>query len=83
MSVIEKMEQKVNEREARAAALADLGTDNLDKQFKNFEGNVDIEAELAALKGQTAAAPKLIVEDKEPVLIEAHEDAVDVKEIKD
>ena len=74
---MEKMEQKVNEREARAAALGELSVDSLDKKFRSFEGDTDIEAELAALKGQ-APPTRLIVEDKEPVLIEAH-DTVDVE----
>jgi phage shock protein A len=77
LSVIERMEQKVNERESKAAALAELGSDNLDTKFKSFEGQVDIEAELMALKGGMpgGSQPKLIVDDqkkaKEPVLIEA------------
>src|SRR5271156_3950792 len=36
-SVLERMETKVQEREARAAALSELGTDSLDKQFKNLD----------------------------------------------
>ena len=68
MSVIEKMETKVLEREARAAALGELGTDQLDKQFRNFEGKTDIEMELLALKGsmgKSTEQPKLVVE-REP-----------------
>jgi phage shock protein A len=86
MSVIERMEQKVNEREAKAAALQDLGTDQLDKAFKNFEGQSDIEAELAALKGQSSSTPKIVVdEQKEPILIEKRDkamEAVDAEEIR-
>lgn len=93
LSVIEKMEQKVSERESRAAALQELGGDNLDKKFKSFEGQVDIEAELMALKGQSPSQPKLIVDGvskaKEPVLIEASEshaseaiEAEDVQEVE-
>lgn len=88
MNVIEKMETKVQEREAKAAALAELGTDQLDKQFRNFEGKTDIEMELLALKGsmgKSTDAPKLVV--KEPALIEANkdksEDAVDAQEVKE
>ena len=85
MSVIEKMEQKVSERESKAAALAELGGDSLDKKFKNFEGQVDIEAELMALKGGGSAGPKLIVENpqkqKQPVYDDA--DAVDIEDVRE
>lgn len=67
LSVMDKMEQKVLERESKAAAYAELGSDTLDKKFKSFEGQVDIEAELMALKGMAPGGqPKLIVEKKEP-----------------
>lgn len=85
LSVMDKMEQKVNEREAQAAALSDLSSDQLDKQFRNFEGQSDIEAELAALKGQTSGS-KLITgnQDKEPVLIEVKDNnEVEAQEIKE
>jgi phage shock protein A len=92
MSVIERMETKVQEREAKAAALNELSTDSLDKQFRNFEGKSDIDMELLALKqsmGVPGAEPaKLVV--KEPVMLEmdtikTHGDAVEAeaKEIKD
>ncbi len=85
MSVIERMEQKVSEKESKAAALAELGGDSLDKKFKSFEGQVDIEAELAMLKGSVSggggASPKLIeTKHKEAVLIDSIE-AEDVREI--
>jgi phage shock protein A len=92
MSVIERMETKVQEREAKAAALNELSTDSLDKQFRNFEGKSDIDMELLALK-QSMGVPggepaKLVV--KEPVMLEmdtikTHGDAVEAeaKEIKD
>lgn len=87
MSVIEKMETKVQEREARAAALADLGSDQLEKQFKNFEGQSDIEMELLALKGSMGKGeqPKLVV--KEPALIELNKekdaDEIEAQEVKE
>jgi len=86
LSVMEKMENKVQEREAKAAALGEIGMDNLDKQFKNFEGKTDIDAELAALKGSMGLAtpPKLVV--KEPVLIELKEkepDTVEAQEVRE
>ncbi len=84
LSVMEKMEQKVLERESKAAALAELGSDQLDKKFKSFEGQVDIEAELMMLKGNTGGGQKLISDGqkaKEPVLVEA--DTVDVEDVQD
>jgi phage shock protein A len=86
LSVMEKMENKVQEREAKAAALGEIGNDNLDKQFKSFEGKTDIDAELAALKGSMGMAtpPKLVV--KEPTLIELKEkepDTVEAQEVRE
>ncbi|HEY9732809.1 MAG TPA: PspA/IM30 family protein [Drouetiella sp.] len=84
MSVIEKMETKVQEREAKAAALAELSTDSLDKQFKNFEGKSDIDMELLALKQSMGKDNKISV--KEPVLIETKNDAdvtLDAKYVKE
>lgn len=80
LSVMDKMEQKVLERESKAAALAELGSDTLDKKFKSFEGQVDIEAELMALKGMgSSGQPKLIVEKKEP----AYADSADLVDVED
>jgi len=86
LSVMEKMENKVQEREARAQALGEIGGDTLDKQFKSFEGKTDIDAELAALKGSMGVntAPKLVV--KEPALIELKEkesDTVEAQEVRE
>lgn len=82
LSVIERMETKVQEKEARAAALAELGTDSLEKKFKNFEGQSDIEMELLALKGNLGkGSDKLITQDKknnnDAVLLELKEDEED------
>jgi phage shock protein A len=85
LSVMEKMEQKVLERESKAAALAELSSDQLDKKFKSFEGQVDIEAELMMLKGSAAPQQKLITaasKQKEPVLVEAN-DTVDVEDVSE
>ena len=64
------METKVQEREAKAAALSELSGDTLEKQFKSFEGKGDVDMELLALKQSMGKAevPKLVV--KEPSLIE-------------
>jgi phage shock protein A len=95
MSVIEKMETKVQEREARAAALSEMGTDSLEKQFKNLQGTSDIDMELLALKQSMGKAsdnqPKLTVT-KDPLLVEMEkshsvpkeeEIEAEVNEIKD
>lgn len=52
MSAFERMERKVNEKEAHAAALTDLGTDSLEAKFKKLEGDAGVEDELAALKAK-------------------------------
>jgi phage shock protein A len=89
MSVMERMEEKVNEREAHAAALTEMATDNLEGKFKTFEGQSDIEAELAALKGMPAPSKgtKLVIDEKEPILIETSKkeqaDTVDAEEVKE
>jgi phage shock protein A len=74
------METKVAEKEARAAALAELGTDSLEKKFKSFEGQADIEMELLALKGNMGkdGGAKLITQERkdehDAVLLEIKED---------
>lgn len=83
MSVIEKMETKVQEREARAAALSELSGDSLEKQFKNFEGKSDVEMELLALKKSMGVKDNSISL-KEPVLIETKgDDTIDAKYVKE
>jgi phage shock protein A len=85
LTVMERMENKVQEREAKAAALADMGMDSLDKQFKNFEGKSNIDQELLALKDQLGmGTPKLVV--KEPILLEAKDnepDTVEAQEVRE
>ncbi|MBX9721342.1 MAG: PspA/IM30 family protein [Candidatus Obscuribacterales bacterium] len=86
LSVMDKMEQKVMERESKAAAMAELGSDQLDKKFKSFEGQVDIEAELMALKGGGSNSSKMIsdntIKTKEPVLVDAN-DMVDIEDVEE
>ncbi|MDR3612487.1 MAG: PspA/IM30 family protein [Candidatus Obscuribacterales bacterium] len=87
MSVIERMETKVQEREAKAAALNELGTDQLDKQFKSFEGKADLDSELLALKQSMGVQQpqKLVI--KDPALLEMdsnkHPEAVDAQEVRE
>jgi phage shock protein A len=89
LSIVERMEQKVSEKESKAAALAELGTDTLDHKFKSFEGSVDIEAELMALKGGSTgggSSPKLIVEksEKEPVMAESSSgDSIEAEDVRE
>lgn len=79
--VMDRMETKVAEREAQAAALADISRDDLNNQFQHLEGVADLDAELAALKGELGLGqPRLIVREKDPLLLERQEkrpDAVD------
>ncbi len=60
MSIMDRMEQKVTEKEAKALALQEMGSDTLDSKFKSFEGQIDIEAELMMLKGEVAGSEKLL-----------------------
>jgi phage shock protein A len=92
MSVIEKMETKVQEREARAAALGEMSTDSLEKQFKNLEGHTDIDMELLALKqslGKADNTPKLTASKDSLLLgmeknIETSDEVeAEIKEVKD
>lgn len=89
LSIVERMEQKVSEKESKAAALAELGSDQLDTKFKSFEGQVDIEAELMALKGTMgggSSSPKLIVEKspaKEHVMAEASSDSIEAEDVRE
>lgn len=86
MSVMEKMETKVLEREAKAAALSELSGDTLDKQFKNFEGKTDVEMELLALKqSMGVGGGDKKVSTKEPMLIEikGEGDTVEAQDVKE
>lgn len=69
LSVMDRMESKVEEREARAAALAELSGDQLEKQFKSLENKTDLEGDLAALKNELGMGPTKI-EIKEPKILE-------------
>ncbi|MEC4893696.1 MAG: PspA/IM30 family protein [Oscillatoria sp. PMC 1051.18] len=50
LSSFERMEEKVLELEATSEAIAQLGTDDLEKKFSALEGNNQLEAELRAMK---------------------------------
>jgi phage shock protein A len=52
MSAFERMEEKVLQLEAQSEAIAELGTDDLEKQFASLEGGDTVDEELAAMKAQ-------------------------------
>ena len=52
LSAFERMEEKVNQLEARAEAMAELGMDDLEKQFAALEGGSQVDDQLASLKAQ-------------------------------
>jgi phage shock protein A len=54
-SELDRMERKIRSSEAHAAALAELGDESFDAQFRELDYDVEVENELAALKGQTVA----------------------------
>ncbi len=54
LSAFERMEEKVLQLEAQSEAIAELGTDDLQKQFAQLEASSDVDAELAAMKAQLA-----------------------------
>jgi phage shock protein A len=55
LSEFERMEEKVEEEEARAKAYADLDQDTLDERFKQLEEEDELNRELAALKSKMGA----------------------------
>lgn len=52
LSAFERMEEKVLQLEAQSEAIAELGTDDLEKQFAALESGSDVDTELAAMKSQ-------------------------------
>ena len=52
LNAFERMEEKVLQLEAHNEAIAQLGTDDLQKQFTALEASSDIDAELAAMKAK-------------------------------
>jgi phage shock protein A len=52
LSAFERMEEKVLQLEAQSQAVAELGTDDLEKRFASLESGNDIDSELAAMKSQ-------------------------------
>lgn len=64
---LERMERKIRGSEAKAAALTELGDDSFDTQFRELDYDTDIEAELAALKGDSTE-PAALPESSDPAL---------------
>ncbi|MBD1830737.1 PspA/IM30 family protein [Microcoleus vaginatus GB1-A2] len=52
LSAFERMEEKVIQLESRSEAIAELGTNDLEKKFLSLEGAEDVDTELAAMKAQ-------------------------------
>ena len=52
LSAFEQMEEKVLQLEAQSQAIAELGTDDLQKKFVSLEASNDIDAEIKAMKTQ-------------------------------
>jgi phage shock protein A len=53
---LERMERKIRSGEARAAAMIEMGDESFETQFAELDYDIDIEAELAALKGEPVTA---------------------------
>jgi phage shock protein A len=58
MQAFERMEEKVLQMEAQAEAVAELGTDDLEKRIASLGEADEVEAELAALKSQLGGSPQ-------------------------
>lgn len=52
LGAFERMEEKVMQLEAQSDLIAEMGTDDLQKQFDSLEAGDDIDAELAQMKAQ-------------------------------
>ena len=59
LNAFAQMEEKVLQLEAQSEAIAELGTDDLQKQFNSLSSTSDIEAELAAMKAQSPNTAQL------------------------
>lgn len=57
LNAFAQMEEKVLQLEAQSEAIAELGTDDLQKQFNSLAAASDVDAELAAMKAQLPPNP--------------------------
>ncbi|WP_414527734.1 PspA/IM30 family protein [Nodularia chucula] len=71
LSAFERMEDKVLQIEAQSEAIAQMGTDDLQKQFDSLEAGGDIDSELAAMKGQMLTGQENPVSPKLPQVEES------------
>ncbi len=69
-SVMDRMEEKVQEREARVAALTQMNNNDLDTKFRKLEGSSDMDADLAKLKNELGMGGPTKITIKDPVLLE-------------
>ncbi|BAZ28965.1 phage shock protein A, PspA [Cylindrospermum sp. NIES-4074] len=63
--VLERMEEKVLQIEAKSEAIAQLGGDDLEQKFASLDSTKDIDAELAAMKTQVVNQESLLPEGQE------------------
>jgi phage shock protein A len=63
--VLERMEEKVLQIEAKSEAIAQLGGDDLEQKFASLDSTKDIDAELAAMKTQVVNQPSLLPQGQE------------------
>ncbi len=57
LASFERMEQKVDEQEARAAALGEVDSDTVESRFAALESGDQVEQQLAELKAKKAISP--------------------------
>ncbi len=57
LASFDRMEDKVNQQEARAAALGELDTDSVDQRFKLLEQESEVDKQLEELKAKKGLAP--------------------------
>ncbi len=57
LGAFERMEERVMQLEAQSELIADMGTDDLQKQFDSLAAGDDIDAELARMKAQLPGTP--------------------------
>ncbi len=71
------MERNIRGTEARAVAAIEVGDEGYDAQFRELDQDLDIEAELAALKAGSGSPAELTAGDGSPSAAQAGETASD------
>ena len=59
LSAFERMEEKVLQLEAKSEAIAELGSDDLEKRFLSLQGADEVDDELAAMKAKISGENQL------------------------